>query len=241
MNAWLRDGPPLIVAHRGASAGAPENTLAAFRLAAAQGADGIEFDVRRTADGHLVVIHDASLGRTTDRDGEITALTLEEIRRADAGARRSPAFRGEGVPTFEEVLTLARARRLLVDVELKVPGIEPLVAVQLARAEMTEAALVTSFLEETLVAMRRADRNVVIGLLQQVPDVSRAVDLGAAAYLPHVGALSAALMQVCRTHGLRVIPWTIRRDDEARGALRHEVDGLIADDPLLVRRVLENL
>src|SRR3989337_1808807 len=70
-NAWLREGPPLVIAHRGANAYAPENTLAGFRLAGDQGADAIEFDVRATADGHLVVIHDPSLARTTDGEGEV--------------------------------------------------------------------------------------------------------------------------------------------------------------------------
>src|SRR3989337_2901933 len=93
-NAWLREGPPLVIAHRGANAYAPENTLAAFRLAGDQGADAIEFDVRATADGHLVVIHDASLARTTDGEGEIGALTLAEVRRADAAGRGPPAGRG---------------------------------------------------------------------------------------------------------------------------------------------------
>src|SRR3989337_3593200 len=139
-NAWLREGPPLVIAHRGANAYAPENTLAAFRLAADQGADSIEFDVRATADGHLVVIHDSSLGRTTDGEGEIGALTLEEVRRADAGGRRGAAFRGERVPTLEEVLDVARGR-LLVDIELNVTNLDSQVVEMLARAGLTARAL----------------------------------------------------------------------------------------------------
>ena len=238
-NAWLREGPPLVVAHRGANAHAPENTLTAFRLAGEQGADAVEFDVRITADGHLVVIHDPSLARTTDGEGEIAALTLEEIRRADAGVRRGPAFRGERVPTLEEVLGVARDR-LLVDIELKVTGIEAQVVEHLARVEMTAAALVTSFLEEAIVATRRAERGVAVGLLQQWPDASRVNELGADVYLPHVRVLSAEIVQFCRARGVRVIPWTVRSEDDARAALRHGVDGLIADDPLLARRMIEN-
>lgn len=238
-NAWLRDGPPLIVAHRGANTQAPENTLAAFQLAADQRADAIEFDVRATADGHLVVIHDSSLGRTTDGEGEIHALTLEEIRRADAGGRRGAAFRGERVPTLEEVLRLARGR-LLVDIELKVTGVEAQVLGHLARLEMTADALVTSFLEEALVATRKAESGVAIGLLQQWPDVSRVPELGAEVYLAPVRLLSAEIVQACRARGVRVIPWTVRSEEDAQAALRYGVHGVIADDPLLARKILEN-
>ena len=238
-NAWLREGPPLVVAHRGANAYAPENTLAAFRLAGDQGADAIEFDVRATADGHLVVIHDPSLARTTDGEGEIDALTLDEVRRADAGGRRGAAFRGERVPTLEEVLDVARGR-LLVDIELKVTAIESQVVEMLARAGMTARALITSFLEDALIAMRELDRGVALGLLQQWPDTSRVTDLGTDVYLPHVRALSAEMVQFCRTRGVRVIPWTVRSEEDARVALRHGADGLIADDPLLARRMIEN-
>jgi len=238
-NRWLQEGPTLVVAHRGANAYAPENTLASFRLAAEQGADAIEFDVRATADQHLVVIHDASLARTTNRDGEIASLPLEEVRRADAGGRHRSGFRGERVPTLAEVLETARGR-LLVDIELKVSGVEAHVAEHLARAGMTSDALVTSFLEDAVSAMRALAAGVAVGLLQQWPDLSRATDLGMDVYLPHVRSLSAELVAVCRAHGLHIIPWTVRSEDEARFALQHGVRALIADDPLLARRMIES-
>src|SRR5213594_3703990 len=98
MNKWLESTRCLVIAHRGASAAAPESTLAAFRLAAKLGADGIELDVRGTADGQLVVIHDASVDRTTDGSGKIAALTLEQLHRFDAGRKFGPSFRGERIP-----------------------------------------------------------------------------------------------------------------------------------------------
>lgn len=238
MNAWLRDGPPLVVAHRGSSARAPENTLRAFRLAAEEGADAIEFDVRATADGALVVIHDAALERSTDGAGEIAALTLEAVRAADAGVRRGKAFAGERVPTLGEVLLLARGR-LLVDIELKIAGIEARIAEAVRRAGMVEQTLVTSFLEEALAPARQAEPGMAMGLLQQWPDVSRAADLGVDVYLPAVRALSTEEMAFCRSRRLRVVPWTVRTEDDARAALSHGVDGLIADDPLLARRMIE--
>jgi glycerophosphoryl diester phosphodiesterase len=237
--AWRRPDRTLVIGHRGANTHAPENTLAAFRLAAEQGADAIEFDVRATADGHLVVIHDPSLERTTDRQGQIDRLTLEEVRRADAGGRRGQAFAGERVPLLEEVLAVARGT-LLVDIELKVTGIEAEVIDQLVRTGMLDQALVTSFLEDALERVQAADRKPAVGLLQQWAEPERATALGVDVYLPHVRALSADVVQSCRARGLAIIPWTVRSEDDARAVLALGVDGLIADDPLMARRMLEH-
>src|SRR2546430_16980948 len=98
MNRWLESTRCLVIAHRGASAAAPENTLAAFRLAADLGADGIELDVRGTADGQLVVLHEASVNRTTAAAGRGAALPLDQLQRVDAGKKFGPSFPGERVP-----------------------------------------------------------------------------------------------------------------------------------------------
>jgi glycerophosphoryl diester phosphodiesterase len=107
-----------IIAHRGASGSAPENTIAAFELAVAHGADAIELDVRLTADGVPVVLHDAILDRTTSGRGPLGALTLEQVQRLDA-AVRFPAFRGSGVtvPTLAEVLRTIPDIAVLVEIK----------------------------------------------------------------------------------------------------------------------------
>jgi glycerophosphoryl diester phosphodiesterase len=118
-------GAPLLIAHRGGSALAPENTLAAFEVGAhTWGADMTELDVHATADGHCVVIHDATVDRTTDGTGEVAAMTLAQLRELDAGHRytrdgRTYPFRGRGVtvPTFEEVLEALPAMRFTVEVK----------------------------------------------------------------------------------------------------------------------------
>src|SRR5512136_2618397 len=99
MNLFLQPrSQPLVIAHRGSSATGPENTLAAFQLAAEQEADAIELDVDLTRDGQVIVMHDATIDRTTDGHGHVTDLTLDEIRRVDAGAWKSAEFKGERVP-----------------------------------------------------------------------------------------------------------------------------------------------
>ena len=109
---------PLNFAHRGASYEAPENTLAAFLLAAELGADGIEFDVQLSADGQAVVIHDFNLEKTTDGQGPVALKTLDELKELDAGAWFDPIFAGQRIPTLQEVID-AVGQRLLLNVELK--------------------------------------------------------------------------------------------------------------------------
>ena len=101
---------PIIFGHRGACAHAPENTLASFELALAHGADAIELDAKLTADRQVVVIHDQTVERTTNGQGRVNQLKLEEIRRLDAGSHFDIAFKGEPVPTLEEILTKVSVR-----------------------------------------------------------------------------------------------------------------------------------
>ena len=113
-----RRGAPHISAHRGAASKAPENTLAALELAWRDGATLAEIDVRLSRDGHVVLMHDRAVDRTTNGRGPIEAMTLEEIRALDAGGWFGPAFRGERVPTLRDVITWARGKLVLL-VELK--------------------------------------------------------------------------------------------------------------------------
>jgi len=118
--------PPLIVAHRGLLLHAPENTLANFR-ACLELRLGFEFDVERTKDGQLVCIHDDTVDRTTNGTGRVSELTLEEIRRLDAGSWFDPKFAGEKVPTIDEVLKLVaeyQQHDVLIAVDLKAEGVE---------------------------------------------------------------------------------------------------------------------
>src|SRR5690242_14424230 len=101
---------PVLFAHRGASAHAPENTLAAFELALTQQADGIELDVKLTSDGHVIVHHDATVNRTTNGQGRIKDMTLVGLKKLDAGSSFSEQFRGEKIPTLEEVFEAVGGR-----------------------------------------------------------------------------------------------------------------------------------
>ncbi len=240
MNRWLQSERCLVIAHRGASAAAPENTLAAFRLAADLGADGVELDVRRTVDGQLVVIHDASVDRTTNGTGRVAALTLDQVRRFDAGRKFGPPFRGERIPLLSQVFEVLGGR-LLVDVEVKAAGVEAALLDLIRKTQMVDSVLISSFDAQVVAHVRDLAPEMPAGLLQSAADPYVAVSVRATAYLPEVTALTADVVASCRSHGLRVITWTVRTEEEARQALRLGVDGIIADDPTMIRKMLARL
>ncbi|MBF6591263.1 MAG: glycerophosphodiester phosphodiesterase, partial [Ktedonobacterales bacterium] len=127
---------PICYAHRGARAHAPENTLLAFALAFDLGAEGIECDVRRSKDGHLVIIHDGTLNRTTNGVGLVATHTFAQLRALDAGRRwRLP----QGIPTLEETLALARARGGALNLELKGESLEEVLGTAEAVAPVLDA------------------------------------------------------------------------------------------------------
>ena len=116
-SAYVQLNKPKIFAHRGASAYAPENTMAAFSLAVHQGADAIELDAKLSADGYVVVMHDDTVDRTTNGTGRVSSLSLAELQKLDAGSKFPPLFKSEKVPTLEEVYETL-GRKILINVEL---------------------------------------------------------------------------------------------------------------------------
>lgn len=167
----------LVIGHRGAPMAAPENTMQSFQAAAELGVDAVELDVHLTADGELVVIHDPTLDRTTDRSGAVAELSLTEVRSADAGFRHTTdagntfPFRGRGmrVPTLGEVLDwLPPALGVVVEVK-PVAAAEP-AADLLRRRRMDERASVISFEPEAIERARARAPEIPTGLLREPGD-----------------------------------------------------------------------
>lgn len=228
-----------LVAHRGAGRLAPENTLAAMRVGAGYGYRMFEFDVKLTGDGKPVLLHDATLDRTTDGRGAAGTHSLAEIAQLDAGSWHSPAFAGEPVPTFANVAAWLRANRLMANVEIKPsPGREvetgALVAIAAAHAwrDSEVPPLLSSFSETAL----RAARETVPGLprallLDSLPadwlERTRALDCVAAD--TNHGVLSADVVARAHRERLRVLTYTV--NDPARVALLRGwgVDTVITD------------
>jgi glycerophosphoryl diester phosphodiesterase len=235
---------PAVFGHRGASAHAPENTLAAFRLAHSQGAEGIEFDVRLTADGQVAVIHDDDVGRTTDGAGRVSRLPLAALREFDAGAWCDPAFAGERIPTLDEVLELA-GDDLILNIELKpVPGgrtaLAEGVAALVGRHARQAQVLLSSFDRSALSAAGRALPGCACGLLA-APGVAgwgaRQRKAGWQALHPHHRDVTARLLARARGAGQAVFAYTVNAPDDIRRLFALGVDGIFTDDPALAGRV----
>jgi glycerophosphoryl diester phosphodiesterase len=160
MSPTLADIPVAIVAHRGASSDAPENTLASFRLAWQQNADAIEGDFRLTRDGRIICIHDATTDRTTGHKAKIVDSTLSDLKKLDAGAWKNPKFKGEPLPTLDEVLaTVPNGKRILIEIKSG-PEIIPPLKAQLEKSSITrEQTIIISF-----------DQNVIAESKKQMPN-----------------------------------------------------------------------
>jgi glycerophosphoryl diester phosphodiesterase len=240
---------PLIIAHRGSSASAPENTLAAFLLAAEQGADAIELDVDLTRDGYVVVMHDATVDRTTDGQGRVADLTLDEIRRLDAGAWKAAAFKGQRVPLLEEVME-GVGRRVLINVEIKGMslrghGLEEKVAVLLERHGLIDRAIISSFNPFALRRAKRINPRLACGLIYapDSPLLLRAAWLaplipGLNARHPHHSQVNPGIVAQFHARGLAVNVWTVNQAGIARAMAQAGVDGIMGDDPILIREAV---
>jgi glycerophosphoryl diester phosphodiesterase len=242
---FLARGPTLGVAHRGASRYAPENTLAAFRLALEHGVPAVECDVRRTQDGHLVVIHDPAVDRTTDGHGAVASLTLESLRRLDAGRWFGPEFAGERIPLLEEVLEAVRGRAL-IKIEIKndpirSEGIEQQVAGAIRRHRMEDEALVMSFDHHIIRELRGAAPGIATGIIYSarlVDPIVAARGAGADALCVEWGYLDRDLVDIAHQAGLGVFAWTVDDEQDIRRFTNLGVDGITSNDTRLLTRLL---
>lgn len=236
---------PAVAAHRGAGKLAPENTLAAMRVGASLGHTMFEFDVKLSGDGKPLLLHDATLDRTTSGRGPAGALTHAELAQLDAGAWHGAAWAGEPVPTLAAIAAYLRANGLLANVEIKPsPGreTESGAAVGMSAASLWHDAavppLLSSFSEEALAAAGRAVPWLPRALLlDRLPEdwVERVRRLGCIALDAHHAVLTEAVVARARAERLRVLCYTV--NDPARAALLHAwgVDCVITDAVDLLR------
>ncbi len=228
--------PFFVWAHRGASAVAPENTLAAFAEAETAGADGIELDIHLCRDGIPVVIHDDDVERTTNGRGQVARLSLAELRRLDAGSWFSPRFAGEPIPTLEEVLSWA-GDRLRLNLEIKDYRAGAAI-VELLRRFPDARVLVSSFNHRLLADLRRADAALPLGFLVDSRfwrgAVRRAKAAQAESLHPRQDLVDRVLLSACRRQGLAVYSWTVDDPQRTRALERLGVDGIFTNDPGLV-------
>jgi glycerophosphoryl diester phosphodiesterase len=230
-----------VVAHRGASGHAPENTLAAFRRAVELGAQFIETDLQITRDARVVAIHDLTLDRTTNGHGPVYQQTLKEIRALDAGkwfASSPPeSFAGERIPTLKEIFQFAVERDVNFYLELKSGanwGVEHAVVAAMRELNAIARVVILSFDPSTLDSVYRLDETIMTGFLCEIPSndlVERSVQVGARQLAPRGDLVTPALVEKAHNAGLQVVTWTINEPEQMRRLIEAGVDGIMTDYP----------
>ncbi len=258
----IRSDWPLNFAHRGASARAPENTLEAFRLAMEAGAGGLELDVHMSSDGEVVVIHDATVDRTTDGSGAVAGMTLDELRGLDAGYSFSPdggqtfpyRGRGVGIPTLAEVYEEFPATYVNIEMKEAQPGVEEAVMEVIREAGAEERTLVVSNRHGVVRRFRRLCGDLILtgASRREIRDfylLSRLRLEGSSR--PPYDALQVPLdyrgiplvtprfLEAAHSRGVRVDVWTINDPGEMRRLLDLGVDVIMTDRPEALTGVLE--
>jgi glycerophosphoryl diester phosphodiesterase len=239
----------LNLAHRGASHDAPQNTLAAFRLALEMGADGVELDVQASKDGEAVVIHDFTVDATTDGQGAVKDKTLAELKELDAGSWFDDRFAGQRIPTLQEVI-IVLGHQLLLNIELKIKefGNTDLVAEVVRLIEdhnLVHRAIVSSFNPLALRRVKRLNPRLNTGLLYFF-DLPAHLIRALLTFLadpdtlhPEKRLVNQEYMAWARERGYHVNTWTVDEPAEMKRLIALGVDGIITNHPDVLREVLD--
>ena len=229
-----------VIAHRGFSGTAPENTLAAVRAAIRIKADMVEIDVTLTTDDHVVVIHDETLDRTTDGTGDVSLFTLAELQRLDAGSWFDSAFARERIPTLDEVLEEVEGRTLL-NVEIKSEAVARGVVSEVASAirarEMIDQVVVSSFSPAALEEMHEVAPEIRTAVLynskihEGLHAVEIVTELGASVFNIKRQRLTRKMLRRCREHDIPVGIYTVNEPHRMRRLVNRGVDAIFTDHP----------
>lgn len=243
------------IAHRGASAYAPENTLAAVRLGIRMRSDLVEIDVQQTKDGELVVVHDNTLERTTDAEQKfpdrgpwrISDFTLAEIRTLDAGSWKAPEFAGERVPTLAEVLDVLHRSPSGLLLEAKSPELYPGITERIADELRSRPSwvrpdhkarhlVVQSFNWDFIRDFHGLLPRVQVGVLG-APSVAELAEVATYSNQvnPHHGQATPEYIEAVHAHGMRINPYTVNEAPLMRTLIDRGVDGIISDRPDVLR------
>ena len=219
----------ILTGHRGAAELEPENTRLSIQKAIDLSVDQVEIDVHLTRDQHLVVIHDATVDRTTDGQGAVADFTLVEIKRLDAG-------KGERIPTLQEVIDLVRGK-VVLQIELKGPDTAEPVVRAVERNSMESEVLLTSFVHERLREARQLNPSLALGALWSNPPddaCEQAIDMGAEAIHIQHQNIDAQLVRKAQAHGLKIRAWNPDTVKEIQRAIDLGVDAIGSNRPDLL-------
>jgi glycerophosphoryl diester phosphodiesterase len=227
----------LIIAHRGASGNAPENTLAAFRKAVVLGATFIETDLHLSRDARFVAIHDATVNRTTNGQGTVHDMTLTDLRKLDAGSWFGSEFTGERIPTLEEILEFSKKNDVVFYLEIK-PGAawggEHALIGALRESGEIPRVVVISFDAVIVLNLRKIEPTLMTGLLydgQIENPLDKAVEIGARQLAVRGDLVTPALIAQAKKKDLQVVCWTVNHPAHMRMLAAAGVDGIMSDYP----------
>jgi glycerophosphoryl diester phosphodiesterase len=227
----------LVIAHRGASGNAPENTLAAFRKAVALGATFIETDLQLSRDARFVAIHDATVNRTTSGHGAVHEMTLADLRKLDAGSWFGSEFAGERIPTLEEIFEFSKKHDIVFYLEIKPGGSwggEHALIGALRESGEIPRAVVISFDAAIVMNLRKIEPTLMTGLLydgQIENPLDKAVEIGARQLVVRGDLVTPALISGARKRDLQVVCWTVNHPAHMRMLAAAGVDGIMSDYP----------
>jgi glycerophosphoryl diester phosphodiesterase len=246
-SAWYQDAP-LVIAHRGASLLAPENTMAAFNLAVEVGAHAIELDAKLSRDGEVVVMHDSTLDRTTDGTGTVRSHNVMELRTLDAGSHFGESFTDERIPILADVFD-SLAGKILINVELTnyatlLDCLPEKVISQIVHRGIENDVLISSFNPVARIMSKLIAPEIQIGLLVRGSTplfINRMMRswIMYDCYHPPWDRVSQDVIDQERENGHRIHVWTVNSPEEMLRLVKIGVNGVITDDPALARNVLE--
>lgn len=237
---------PWVIAHRGASGHAPENTVAAFERAVQLGATFIETDLHLTRDARFVAIHDSTLERTTNGRGLVHEFTLAELKQLDAGHWFDREFMDERIPTLEQILEFSRKHDVVFYLELKYDsawGMHHALVAALRGAESAARTVVISFDPATIRAVHQLDPSLMIGLLIEKNGgdfVRLAEQTGARQICAEASIVTPEFVMAAHRADLHVIAWTVNSTDGMRAMMAAGVDGIMTDFPDRLRATIED-
>lgn len=237
-----------VIAHRGFSGNAPENTLAAIREAIVVGADMVEIDVTLSSDGKIVVIHDETLDRTTNGTGLVSEQAFADLEKLDAGSWFGPRFAGEPIPTLGQVLAEVNGK-ILLNIEIKSEAVERGIAAEVVetvrRSRMSDQIVISSFSPAALEQVHLKAPGFVTAVLYNA-DVHRgrdAVDiveeLGASAFNIKRQRLTPAMLSRCGEHGIPIGIYTVNKKRRMRRMIKKGVAAIFTDRPDRLIEVLQ--